>query len=453
MQTFIKKNIKYLLLFVFFFLCLHFFYCSFQGDLIYNYGFSYAISRGEIPYKDFNMIIPPIGAFLYAIPLILFGDSLIVLNLFQAFLLCVLFKILFKLLDKKAFLFLPIIAMCYPIPFVTSMFAGYNFLLLVELFVLLYLEKYRKSDYLIGFIIGLSILTKQTVGLCFLLPSLYYFFKKRRKFYKRLLGVICPCLVFLIYLVISGSLYQFIDMCFLGMFDFASSNGTIMDYNFIIFLIELILIIYFIYKDRENINNYYVLSFLIISVPLFDYYHVSLSLLGFLFLLIDKIKIEYSSSILGLNSFLLAFSLPLIWFMFLYDFHMPHLTNFNHFELMSMNKKVEKETKNINSFIEKNKDKNIIILGANAYFFKITNNLDINHYDLLNYGNHGYNGTNKLINMIKKEKKPIFIINIKEYEDHSSIRQQVNKVVMKYVIDNYDKVKVIGEYNIYSNDY
>ena len=55
--------------------------------------------------------------------------------------------------------------------------------------------------------------------------------------------------------------------------------------------------------------------------------------------------------------------------------------------------------------------------------------------------------------MIKKEEKPIFIINIQEYEDNSSDRQQINKVVMKYVINNYDKIKVIGEYNIYSNTY
>ena len=57
MQTFIKKNFKYLLLFGFFFLCLHFFYSSFQGDLVYNYGFSYAVSRGEVPYRDFNMVL------------------------------------------------------------------------------------------------------------------------------------------------------------------------------------------------------------------------------------------------------------------------------------------------------------------------------------------------------------------------------------------------------------
>ena len=156
---------------------------------------------------------------------------------------------------------------------------------------------------------------------------------------------------------------------------------------------------------------------------------------------------------LGFNSFLLACTFPFVWVMFWYDFNLPHLSNFDHFNLMPMSKVVEDETKNIDKYIEDNKDKNIIILGANAYFLKINNDMDITYYDLLNYGNHGYNGTDKLIKMIKKEEKPIFIINIKEYEDNSSDRQQINKVVMKYVINNYDKIKVIGEYNIYSNTY
>ena len=43
-----------------------------SGDEVWNYGFSYNISTGLIPYKDFNMIIPPFGAYIYAIPFLLF---------------------------------------------------------------------------------------------------------------------------------------------------------------------------------------------------------------------------------------------------------------------------------------------------------------------------------------------------------------------------------------------
>ena len=48
-------------------------------------------------------------------------------------------------------------------------------LLLFYFFVLLiWLEKNNKSDYLIGLILALSFLTKQSVGVMFLLPSLIY---------------------------------------------------------------------------------------------------------------------------------------------------------------------------------------------------------------------------------------------------------------------------------------
>lgn len=449
LQILCKKNIKYVLLFLFFFLCLQFFYVSFQGDLVYNYGFSYAVARGEIPYKDFNMIIPPFGAFLYAIPLLIFGSELVVYNLFQAFLLCVLFYFLFRLFDKKAYLFLVIFSLILPFPFVTGLFGGYNFLLLLEIVVLLYLEKNKGNDYLIGFILGLSILTKQTVGFCLALVSFYYLFKDKKKLLKRVGGFLIPCFTFFIYLIVTGSFVPFFDLCLFGMFDFTSSNGTIMDYNFILFIICFIIIIYKIFKDKKNIINYYVLAFSSIAVPLFDYYHVTLFIFVLLFLFVDKLKIKYREFLLGFNCFIFAISMSLTWFGLLYHFK-PNISNFEGFRLLTINKKVEHETKNINNFIKENKDSNLIILGANAYFFKICNGMDINYYDLLNYGNHGYDGTNKIIKMLEEEDDPIFIINIKEYEDSSSDRQQINKIVMKYVMDNYKVIKEVGEYKIFS---
>ena len=58
-----KKNIlnisKYIILFIIFFIFFLFFSTG-DADVIWNYGFSHAIRIGEIPYKDFNMIITPL---------------------------------------------------------------------------------------------------------------------------------------------------------------------------------------------------------------------------------------------------------------------------------------------------------------------------------------------------------------------------------------------------------
>lgn len=445
-----RKVIQYVLMFLLFFLCLQFFYSCFQGDQVYNFGFSYAVSRGEVPYRDFNMIVTPVGAFLYAIPFLIFGSHMIVFNLFQALLLCLMFHFLFKLYEQRTWILFVLLFFPYPIPFPTLLFQGYNFLLLFELILLLYLEKTKADDYLIGFILGLSFLTKQTVGLALALPSFYYLFKNKnyKKVLKRAGTFLSINIVFVIYLLITNSFSQFIDLCFLGLFDFTKQNGTIFDANFIIFLIEIICILVFIIKDKKNINNYYILVFSTIAIPLFDYYHVTLFTFAFFFLLIEKIKFKDIKR-LEFCSFMFSIVICLNWFFLFYNFKLPNLSYFNKFEFTILDKKVEKDTRNMVKFIGNNNDKNIIILSVDAYFFKIVADRDINYYDLLNYGNHGYDGTNKIIKMLKKEKNPIIIINIKEYEDNSDDRQQINKVVIKYVLDNYKRVETINNYVVY----
>jgi len=85
-----KKYIKYILLFIFFFISLVFIFTISRGDTFVNYGFSYAISKGEIPYKDFNMVITPLAPFIYSIELIFF-NNIIIFYLEQAILLTILF--------------------------------------------------------------------------------------------------------------------------------------------------------------------------------------------------------------------------------------------------------------------------------------------------------------------------------------------------------------------------
>lgn len=448
MKSFVKNNFKYIFLFIFFFCCLQFFFALLSGDQIYNYGFSYAISRGEIPYQDFNMIVPPVGAFLYAIPLKLFGVSLIIFNLFQALLLCVLFYFLFKLFGKKAYLLLIGLVVTIPIPIVTNLFQGYNFLLLLELVVLLYLEKSKANDYLIGIILGLAVFTKQTVGFCFCLVSIYYLFKDYKKVIKRLIGVLVPCFIFLIYFLGTKTLGNFLDMCLFGLFDFTTNNSSIgkvfSDFYFYVFLLEIGILIYQIAKDRKRLMYYYLLAYSVVAFPLFDYIHISYFTFPFLFIILDKINVKEVS--LGFPACLWSVSFSVIWFLFMYDFKPPYIVNFDNFELFITSETAEEENRYLKSFL--NKYPNTIILAENTYFTKISMNLEINHYDLLNYGNHGYNGTNKLINRLVKEKNKYILVNMESYNTQRD-RQQTNKEVMKYVIDNYEKKGVLGDYDVF----
>ena len=105
------KWLKYFTIALFFFVSLVFIFTLSRGDTFVNYGFSYAISRGQIPYKDFNMVISPFGPILYSIGLLL-CKNIIVYYLEQAILLTVMIYYVEKLLDKKWIVFL----LCLIIP-------------------------------------------------------------------------------------------------------------------------------------------------------------------------------------------------------------------------------------------------------------------------------------------------------------------------------------------------
>lgn len=69
---------------------------------------------------------------------------------------------------------------------------------------------------------------------------------------RRLAGVICPCIIFLIYLLWNKALYSFIALSFLGLLDFSSDNGRPFSIYFflsiILFMIQIIIAI----KNRND---------------------------------------------------------------------------------------------------------------------------------------------------------------------------------------------------------
>lgn len=112
-MVFIKKNLKYIFIFFFSLICMGVLLTCFDGDVLWNYGFSYAISRGEIPYVDFNMILTPFYSFLMSIGL-LFHQNILVFYIENALLIVLLFYLLFQLFRERAWFFL--VLLIFPIP-------------------------------------------------------------------------------------------------------------------------------------------------------------------------------------------------------------------------------------------------------------------------------------------------------------------------------------------------
>ena len=67
---------------------------------------------------------------------------------------------------------------------------------------------------------------------------------------------------------------------------------------------------------------------------------------------------------------------------------------------------------------------------------------------MLNYGNHGYHGTEKLLKSLKKEENAYFILSSFEYQNVDS-NSQFNMDVIDYVLRNYQMIDKVGDYEIY----
>ena len=93
-MNFIKKNYKYLFIFIYVFLIYYLInFPSTFRDPLSHYGFSHAIINGEIPYLDFNLISTPLYAFVMT-PFLLIKDSFIIFIIENAILVNIMFYFL-----------------------------------------------------------------------------------------------------------------------------------------------------------------------------------------------------------------------------------------------------------------------------------------------------------------------------------------------------------------------
>ena len=436
----IKKVMKYF--FAFFIILIFNLICSpINLDEIWNYGFANNMYRGLVPYLDFNMVIPPFYPWLMSLPFYLFGSSMLVFHITNSLILTACLFLLEKMYQDKMWIFF--LFFFFP---VNSTFPNYNLFLFILLVLLCYTEKefvpkYSWGHYLVGFLLGIVILTKHTIGIVLLLPSLYYV-KEKEALLKRMIGCLVPVLIFTISLVISGSFSSFINLCILGLFDFSYNSEFFTIYMFF-FLIILFSTIYFIKKNPKDIINYYVLCFYSIVVPIVDLYHFLYAFFAFLLLICSRIKKKY------FNYPVLSIICVLAFFVITAkdnSFDISYYPNdVNHFEMRFINYERLQFTKKMNRFLDENKDKKIIFLSSDSYYFKIINDEDIGYIDLINQGNLGYHGSWKLLSKIKDmDNDTLFLINPNE-----TVHNQTDPMVLEYVLEYGKKIKNIDFYEVY----
>lgn len=405
-------------------------------DEIWNYGFTYNIANGLIPYKDFNMVITPFYPFLGALFLIIFGKSLLVYHIFNALICTGIFYFMKITLNKSYYI-------VYSILLLVSL-PNYSLFSILLLYIILYLEDNKNNDFLIGIFIGLTFLTKQNIGIMFVLPSILT--KKFKQIKNRTIGFIIPNIIFFLYLIITDSLLSFIDYAFLGLSSFAENNILFSMWG----TLTIIAIIYLIYQYviTKDIKVLYLLFFQIIAYPIFDTYHVLIPFIPVLGYFLSKLNLVVKVTQVVFIIF--------IGIVFAYNINnilngnnrFPNDTNVCKMRILDDN--TISNIKEVSNYLKENKD--VYIINDKAYVYKLESDIPINKFDLLNDGNLGKDGDIRLIKEIEykcKEKVCTFLM--REDEIYDDTLTQTNRQIINYINDNYKKVGKIIDLTIYQN--
>ena len=405
-------------------------------DEIWNYGFTYNIANGLIPYKDFNMVITPFYPFLGALFLIIFGKSLLVYHIFNALICTGIFYFMKITLNKSYYI-------VYSILLLVSL-PNYSLFSILLLYIILYLEDNKNNDFLIGIFIGLTFLTKQNIGIMFILPSILT--KKFKQIKNRTIGFIIPNIIFFLYLIITDSLLSFIDYAFLGLSSFAENNILFSMWG----TLTIIAIIYLIYQYMitKDIKVLYLLFFQIIAYPIFDTYHVLIPFIPVLGYFLSKLNLVVKVTQVAFIIF--------IGIVFAYNINnilngnnrFPNDTNVCKMRILDDN--TISNIKEVSNYLKENKD--VYIINDKAYVYKLESDIPINKFDLLNDGNLGKDGDIRLIKEIEykcREKVCTFLM--REDEIYDDTLTQTNRQIINYINDNYKKVGKIIDLTIYQN--
>lgn len=446
MRKILKNTIVFLLIFVCSFITIHIFgFANNYGDPINSYGFAKAISMSQIPYLEFNMISTPLYAMYQALFLRIY-DDFVMINISQSLLTTISIVLIYKIYGKKSLFLFPLVVFFQ----YKNMVATYNSLSLFFIILLIYMEKkHSNKDYLIGMCIALSIMSKQTVGCFMIIPSIILYRNDLKKIFKRFLGFLIPCFCFLFYLLLNDAVYEFFDICLFGMFDFVNKNGVGGGHFdtlwIIISLISFAFGIVVILKDKKNICNYYLIGGILLAIPLFDMTHVAFWLICFVLMIVPYINKYVNQRLIILNSMAVVFMF-LSFFFWVFSVDLCWFKDINHMKFNFHRKGTYENIKVMNNFV--NSYDNAIVLGYFGIFHTIINDQKFSYFDILNDGNYGYNGIEKMKKKIDKMHNQVFIISMTDYNSKNEVFQ-FSKELATYVMDNSKKIDSKYVFDVY----
>lgn len=463
-------------------------------DEVWNFNIARCISTGLIPYKDISMITTTLLSFITAIFLKIFGAEMFVTRILAAILATVNLILVYKICRKVDIPKQIAGVLVLTITFLLKDYfcLDYNFLVLAIGLAIILLEVTNikkeksaiKNQIFIGLLGGLAFCTKQSIGLliCFIIVINQLFFIRNKsdikKYLKiilfRIIGIIIPIMIFVIYLLYNRAFYDFLDYCVFGIKTFSNkiSYKSLMQSQYLVIQIlstcvpiTLIFstIVNIIMKclKKENriffLLNAYSLPIFAIVYPISNNIHFLIGAIPTFILLIYFINLIIKKYIKLSGKYLLEFIeiISLVWvilFTTYVEFKnsetlgiLSKYKGINHFKNISVSEELNDSIKEIDNYINSS-DKKVYILDSSAAVYMVPIDKYNKNYDMFNKGNFGSGGEEAQIDKIKNEDAKYLIL-----KDNYNRNWQTPEKVRAYIKENLEKTGDIELYDVYEN--
>ena len=506
-------------------------------DIMWVFSFASKMAQGFTPYLDYNMVITPLSSQITALFLNIFGNTMMVSAFLGAIYGSLIFLFQYLILRKMNISIKTsiVVTVAFFMALSNNMWDTYNTLAYLLVYITIFIQickiryaKYvkitNKEKYVLkeknkitysmaynivtGILLGLIVITKQNIGAVVILAITIYYFAKwifRQDTFKNVFSQLCIMAIFclivvdieLIYLLLAGALYSFLDYTVFGLNSFASKVGgnlfasifstgpllpgslkiqlTQVFSNMFVWARNIALIFSFAFllimiitkvlnkmnvKNKVDINEM-ILSFcfmfvgLVISIPLANTYHLKLTSAMIIFLgLINMLKIiplskwlqksilKVSCYIMLLIPLVVGISYISIYFTCAYKSQIPTFKNM--YISASDDRKINDTVRYIEEYEEKN-GHGIYVISSRSAMYANATNINNGIFDLPQYGNLGKEDYKAVINKLDSMSN----FSVMVYKDEKSLFWQEPKEIRQYVMANYEYVEDFDIYSIY----
>ena len=477
-------------------------------DELWNFNTAKQIGSGLIPYKDISMITTPLTPWLSAFFLNIIGVNVFNFRILTAIMVSLIALVTMlvckELTGKKFFGF--VTTMILTSMLLINYRLDYNVTTIILVLIILLSElklikKYnnetsckipiRVNHLLIGIVAGLAIINKQTLGLFIglavvIIPLVFIKKDNKKEIFKnvlyRVLGMLIPVAIFVIYLLISGTFQDFIDYAVLGIksFDNFRDYSNLVEkteggINVLAILVPVItaltlLVILIGRRGRKKgkksalaNEEFYKLQLLFVySLPMFslvypiaDKIHFLIGIYIVSILMVYELYINISIIIKDkkARTKYLAYIFVFVGLMvyplysnivYLRDnysaYNEAKKSNIHYYESTVYSNGIENRVSEVGKFIKEQENKGIkvFIVDAEAAASEIPLDIYNKNYSMFLKGNIGNNGEEKIIKEIGESYRCIYLIKQTKYSPNWQNPTKVTDYIRKnlYLVDS-----------------